>query len=41
MRALTGASIEPSPNGHRPASARISVLLPEPDGPRTSQREPG
>jgi len=41
MRASTGASIEPSPNGQRPASARNSVVLPAPDGPRTSQREPG
>ena len=31
----------PSPHGHRPATARTSVLLPEPDSPATSTRSPG
>src|SRR5882757_434254 len=31
----------PPPQGHRPAMARTSVLLPEPDSPDTSNRSPG
>ena len=39
--APAGIRMRPSPQGHNPAIARISVLLPEPDSPPSSTRSPG
>ena len=33
--------MRPAVKGHSPAMARSSVLLPQPEGPRTIQRSPG
>ncbi len=41
MRAPSGMVTVPLPYGQIPASARNSTLLPQPDGPLTSQRSPG
>ena len=39
--APAGSRMRPSPQGHRPAMARMSVLFPDPDSPPSSTRSPG
>ena len=40
MRASRGTSMRPSPNGQMPAMARMSSVLPVPDGPEMATRSP-